>query len=279
MGLYFASINSGSNGNCYYVGNEQEAILVDVGLNCKEVEKRMCRLGLSTSKLKAIFVSHEHSDHIKGLSVFAKKYKLPIYISEATYKRSKLSLNEAYLYPIQHEQQIKIGQINVHAFSKFHDAADPYSFTIEYDEARVGVFTDIGSVCDRLINQFKVCDAAFLESNYCPQMLANGNYPYFLKRRITGGYGHLSNNQALMLFQEHKPEFMTHLLLSHLSKDNNDPELVERIFKNIAGETLVKVASRHEESEVYYVSRNKSIKNEYSFDPLAYQPDQLCLFG
>lgn len=278
MALYFTSINSGSNGNCYYVGNENEAVLIDVGLTCKEVELRINRLGLSIDKIKAIFISHEHSDHIKGLSVFAKKHHLPVYISTPTYKSSRLILNEENVFPISHSQQIKIGSLNIFAFSKFHDAADPYSFTVECNNVKVGVFTDIGSVCDRLINQFKTCHAAFLEANYCAQMLANGNYPYFLKRRITSGHGHLSNTQALELFQNHKPAFMSHLLLSHLSKDNNDPDLVESIFKSVAGDTFIKVASRYQETEVFYVSKSSTAIPTYQFDPASYQPDQLNLF-
>ncbi|MCX2430053.1 MBL fold metallo-hydrolase [Pedobacter sp. GR22-10] len=276
MALYFTSINSGSNGNCYYVGNENEAILVDVGLTCKEVEKRMLRLGLVIEKVKAIFISHEHSDHIKGLSVFARKYKIPVYISVGTLKNSKLTLDEQNTFGLSHTQNIQIGKLKITAFSKFHDAADPYSFTIECNAVRVGVFTDIGSVCDHLISQFKHCHAAFLEANYCANILANGQYPYFLKRRITGGRGHLSNAQALDLFMNHRPDYMTHLLLSHLSKDNNDPALVAQMFAPVAGNTLIKVASRDQESEIYYVSNQDKVN--YHFDPKQYQPDQLNLF-
>lgn len=276
MALYFTSINSGSNGNCYYVGNEDEAILVDVGLTCKEVEKRMLRLGLSIQKVKAIFISHEHSDHIKGLAVFARKYKIPVYISAATLKSSKLVLDEQNTFGLSHIRNIQIGKLQITAFSKFHDAADPYSFTVECNGVRVGVFTDIGSVCDRLVSQFKRCHAAFLESNYCANMLANGQYPYFLKRRITSGRGHLSNAQALDLFLNHRPDYMSHLLLSHLSKDNNDPFLVEQMFNDVAGNTMIKVASRDCETEVYYVSNQNS--KSYHFDPNLYQPEQLNLF-
>ncbi|WP_343522054.1 MBL fold metallo-hydrolase [Pedobacter sp.] len=278
MALYFTSINSGSNGNCYYVGNDNEAVLVDVGLTCREVEKRMTRLGLSISKIKAIFISHEHSDHIKGLTVFAKKYKLPVYISTLTLKSSRLLLDENNIFPLNHLQCIEIGNLKISAFSKFHDAADPYSFTVECNNIRVGVFTDIGTVCDRLITHFKNCHAAFLEANYDTDMLQNGHYPYFLKRRIMGGHGHLSNAQALELFMNHKPAYMSHLLLSHLSKDNNNPELVEKLFKNVAGSTLVKVASRYEETALYYVGESRNNTTTYSFDPYLYQSAQLDLF-
>jgi phosphoribosyl 1,2-cyclic phosphodiesterase len=260
------------------VGNDNEAVLVDVGLTCKEVEKRMARLGLSVSKIKAIFISHEHSDHIKGLTVFAKKHKLPVYISTPTLKSGRLLLDANNTFNLSHLQHIQIGNLKISAFSKFHDAADPYSFTIECNDIRVGVFTDIGAVCDRLITHFKNCHAAFLEANYDTDMLQNGRYPYFLKKRIMGGHGHLSNAQALELFINHKPEYMSHLLLSHLSKDNNDPELVENLFKNVAGDTFVKVASRYEETEVYYVCGSQNNEIPYSFDPNLYQPEQLNLF-
>jgi phosphoribosyl 1,2-cyclic phosphodiesterase len=260
------------------VGNDNEAVLVDVGLTCKEVEKRMERLGLSVNKVKAIFISHEHSDHIKGLAVFAKKHKLPVYISTPTLKSSRLLLDSNNTFPLNHLQNIQIGNLKISAFSKFHDAADPYSFTVECNDVRVGVFTDIGAVCDRLITHFKNCHAAFLEANYDTDMLQNGRYPYFLKRRIMGGHGHLSNTQALELFMNHKPEYMSHLLLSHLSKDNNNPELVESLFKSVAGDTFVKVASRYEETELYYVGVNQNTTASYTFDPSLYQPEQLNLF-
>ncbi len=254
MALYFSSINSGSNGNCYYVGNDHEAILIDVGISCKEVEKRMMRLGLSTRNIKAIFISHEHSDHIKGLAVFAKKYNLPVYINHATLKSSRLTLDANRTFSFD-EGTIKIGNLLVHAFSKFHDAADPYSFTVEHENFRVGIFTDIGVVCDKLIAQFRNCHASFLEANYDTELLENGRYPYFLKRRITSGRGHLSNVQALELFMNHKPDYMSHLLLSHLSKDNNDPLIAERLFKAAAGNTFVGVASRYEESALHFVGQ------------------------
>lgn len=278
MGLYFTSINSGSNGNCYYVGNNDEAVLVDVGISCKEVEKRVARLGLSMYKIKAVFISHEHSDHIKGLAVLSKKYNLPVYITANTLKNSRLILNEDNIFAFKDLDTISIGNLKVSAFSKHHDAADPYSFTIEYNGARVGVFTDIGSVCDGLIKQFKNCNAAFLEANYDMEMLQNGNYPYYLKRRITSGKGHLSNNEALELFKNHKPEYMSHLLLSHLSKDNNDPGLVEKLFQAVAGKTSISVAPRHEESPIHFTSAELKPPEAYSFNPLLYQAAQLNLF-
>jgi phosphoribosyl 1,2-cyclic phosphodiesterase len=142
----------------------------------------------------------------------------------------------------------------------------------------VGVFTDIGCPCEHLVSHFKQCHAAFLEANYDEKMLAQGNYPYHLKRRITGGYGHLSNRQALELFKAHKPDYMSHLLLSHLSKDNNCPNLARSMFMPHAGSTQVIVASRHEETPVYAIKHtgvNEVIVRKYQ--PQA-QPVQYLLF-
>ena len=253
MALYITSLNSGSNGNCYYVGNEHEAVLIDVGISCRETERRMLRLGLSMQKVKAIFISHEHSDHIRGLPILAKKYQLPVYITTATMQYGRLLLEDHLVKPFRGYEPVQVGGLSITAFPKFHDAAEPHSFVVSCNNVNVGVFTDIGAPCQHLITHFKQCHAAFLEANYDEQMLAQGSYPYHLKRRITGGRGHLSNKQALELFTTHRPEFMSLLLLSHLSKDNNCPNLARDMFLPHAGKTQVIVASRHEETPVYAV--------------------------
>lgn len=260
MSLFITSLNSGSNGNCYYVGNNNEAVLVDVGISCREVEKRMARLQLSIAKVKAIFISHEHSDHIKGLEVLSKKYTLPVYITNATLNNSRLDLNRSLVKSFKAYDPIIIGGLVVKAFPKFHDASDPYSFVIEGNNVKVGVMTDIGSVCDHVIQNFKQCQAVFLEANYDETLLNNGSYPYYLKQRIAGDKGHLSNNQALELVANHKPEFMSHLILSHLSKDNNCPILVKDLFSKHAGSMEVIVASRFQETEVFQISIGETIE-------------------
>ena len=128
------------------------------------------------------------------------------------------------------------------------------SFTISCNGTTVGVFTDIGSECEHVIANFKKCNAIFLEANYDEEMLDKGRYPYFLKNRIRGGNGHLSNKQALDLFLNHKPTNMSHVFLSHLSKDNNCPDLVHKIFSQHANGTEIIVASRLQETEVYHIS-------------------------
>ncbi len=258
MSLHITSLNSGSNGNCYYLANEEDAILVDVGLNCRETEKRLARLGLSMNKVRAIFISHEHSDHISGLPVIARKYQLPVYITPGTLAGGRLALPEDLVRSFRAHEYIQIGELLITAFPKFHDASEPHSFIVSCRDVTVGVFTDIGSPCENLIRYFKQCHAAFLEANYDDDMLDKGRYPYFLKNRIRGGHGHLSNRQAFELFKTHKQPHMSHLLLSHLSKDNNSPDLVRELFKNGAGGTEIVVASRDRETDIYYIGDLKS---------------------
>jgi phosphoribosyl 1,2-cyclic phosphodiesterase len=254
MSLFVASLNSGSNGNCYYVGNEHEAVLIDAGISCRETETRMARIGLSMRKVKAIFVSHEHSDHIRGVTVVARKHSIPVYITPLTLFHGGLRLEDNMVLEFIPDQAVTIGSLQVIPFSKLHDAAHPHSFTVSCNGVTVGVFTDLGAVCDNLTHHFKQCHAAFLEANYDEELLEKGSYPYHLKRRIRGGMGHLSNKQALALFIDHKPAHLSHLFLAHLSKDNNDPALVQELFNTHARGTEIVVASRYHETAVYHIT-------------------------
>jgi phosphoribosyl 1,2-cyclic phosphodiesterase len=258
MSVYFSSINSGSNGNCYYVGTQNEAILVDVGISCRELEKRLARLNLNLSIIKAIFISHEHTDHIKGLNVLCKKHNIKVYITKPTLHNSNLKLADNLINHFYDDTPIVIGDFTIKPFRKNHDAADPFSFTISIKQHNIGIFTDIGSVCNNLINHFKNCNVVFLEANYDTDMLENGNYPIFLKNRIRNGYGHLSNNEALALFQNYKHEKLSHLILCHLSLQNNKPDLVSTLFSNHAKSTKIIVASRHEETELFCLQKNST---------------------
>ncbi|HKP33063.1 MAG TPA: MBL fold metallo-hydrolase [Chitinophagaceae bacterium] len=269
MSLFISSLNSGSNGNCYYVGNETDAILVDAGISCREIEKRIKRLGLHIQKVKAVFISHEHSDHIRGLEVLSKKFRLPVYITDATLSSTGFSIEKDLVRTFTAHERITIGQMSVTAFPKFHDATDPYSFVVSCNEINVGVFTDIGQPCNEVIRYFKSCHAAFLEANYDDEMLENGKYPYYLKKRISGERGHLSNKQALDLFKVHRPAFMSHLVLSHLSKNNNCPKLVGELFNLHAKQTKIVVASRFHETEVMEITEMMKRKYSGSFEQLS----------
>jgi phosphoribosyl 1,2-cyclic phosphodiesterase len=272
MSLFITSLNSGSNGNCYYIGNEHDAILIDAGISCRETEKRMMRLGLSMDRVRAIFVSHEHSDHIRGVVQLAKKFQLPVYITPLTLDGSRFSPDKFPIHPLRGYEPIWLNGLCISAFPKFHDAADPHSFLITYKETNVGVFTDIGAPCEHLIHHFRQCHAAFLEANYDEHLLENGPYPVFLKRRIRGGKGHLSNQQALDLFRTHRPVSMSHLLLSHLSKDNNSPQLALDLFWPHRETTEVFVASRFEETPVFRISADRSPVSVNLAEATAFMP-------
>ncbi|MES2731877.1 MAG: MBL fold metallo-hydrolase [Bacteroidota bacterium] len=254
MQLFITSLNSGSNGNCYYVGNEREAVLIDAGISCRETEKRLKRLGLCLSKVKAIFVSHEHSDHIRGIPQLARKYQLPVFITPRTLQNSGLPVERFPIRPFRAHEPVWVGELCITAFPKHHDAIDAHSFTVGYQDTTVGIFTDIGVPCEQLIQYFSQCHAAFLEANYDEEMLEKGRYPYLLKRRIRGGKGHLSNKQAFDLFTAYKPAFMRYLLLSHISKDNNCPQRIMDLFTPQANGTEIIIASRFQETAVYRVN-------------------------
>ena len=258
MSLTITSLNSGSNGNCYYIGNESEAVLIDAGISCRETEKRMKRLGLNIKKVKAVFISHEHKDHISGLVMLSKKHQLPVYITKTTHISSRVHLEKKLLNYFSEAEPIPIGELTINAYKKNHDAGDPHSFTVSSPTITVGIFTDIGTVCEKTIHHFSRCHAAFLEANYDEKMLMNGSYPFYLKQRISDGNGHLSNDEAVELFKTHKPDFMSHLILSHLSKNNNTPEIVYDLFNACANGTKIIVASRNEESKLYTIGSFKN---------------------
>lgn len=262
MSLFIASLNSGSNGNCYYIGNQDEAILIDGGLSCRETEQRLKRLELSIKQVKAIFVSHEHSDHIYGVSSLSKKHKLPVYITSGTMKEGRLRLKDNLAIPFRAYEPVAIGALTITAFPIIHDATDPHNFVITSNSVNVGVFTDIGQPSEHVTRHFEQCHAVFLEANYDEEMLETGSYPESLKNRIKGGNGHLSNTQAMELFLNHRPPFLSHLFLSHLSENNNSPKIVSKLFSGVAGKTEIIIASRHKETRLYHIRNLHGVKNQ-----------------
>jgi phosphoribosyl 1,2-cyclic phosphodiesterase len=275
MSLFVSSLNSGSNGNCYYIGNQDEAVLIDGGISCRETEKRMKRLGISPRKVKAIFASHEHGDHTHGIPVLSRKHQIPVYMTEGTRQNGNLEVKDHLLKILKPNVPVQVGNMTIVGFPKLHDASEPHSFIVEGSNVRIGVFTDLGKACDNVTSHFRRCHAAFLEANYDEHMLVNGRYPYMLKERIRGDHGHLSNDQALQLFMDHRPAFMTHLFLSHLSADNNRPAIVKEMFtRNAAGTTIV-IASRRKETPLYHI---RNLPTRTTAPAMAQATQQLVLF-
>ncbi len=220
-------------------------------------------------KVKAIFISHEHYDHIKGVDVISKRHNIPVYITDETFKNSGLKVSRANIRSFKAHEAVSIGDLSILPFPKFHDANDPYSFVVSGNGVNIGVFTDIGAPCDHLKKHFEMCHAAFLESNYDHDMLMNGDYPDYLKRRIAGDKGHLSNDQALELFLKHKAEHMSLVLLAHLSKENNTPEIARDLFVKHAGDVEVVVASRYEETQIFTITSGDNAKSGLSAEQMS----------
>ncbi len=262
MSLFISSLNSGSNGNCYYVGNQHEAVLIDGGISRRETEKRMKRLGLSMNKVKGIFVTHEHGDHIHGVASLAKKHRLCVYATDITWQSGNLGVNDTRIERFKAYEPVRIGNLSITGFPKFHDACDPHCFIVSSESVTVGIFTDLGAPCEHVIKHFQQCHAAFLEANYDEDLLQNGSYPIHLKQRIRSDKGHLSNAQAAELFVKYRPSFMSHLFLSHLSRENNRPAIVQKLFRRIAGGTNIVIASRDRETPVYHITN--SLRNTLS---------------
>lgn len=275
MSLFVASLNSGSNGNCYYLASQESAVIIDTGLSCRETEKRLKRLGRSLKTVKGLFITHEHGDHIHGLPGICRKFRIPVYISPETIAESGMNIDRALIHGIPSHEPISVGDIQVTSFLKSHDARDPHSFLVSRNGVRVGVFTDIGHACENVIHYFNQCHAAFLESNYDEDLLEQGSYPYHLKQRIKGDKGHLSNRQALDLFIAHRAPYLSHLFLSHLSEDNNHPRLVQNFFAKDAGNTEIIIAGRKKETRLYHIRDVMPVKRKVMGTE---EPKQLSLF-
>ena len=275
MPLYISSINSGSNGNCYYVGNDKDAVLVDAGISCRKIVQRMNNLGLSIGKVRGIFISHEHSDHTRGAEVLSRKYGIPVYLTESTWENSRIRISSELRKFLISGKSVKIGGLRVVPFPKSHDASDPHSFTISSGKLTIGVFTDIGEPCKHVKHHLGKCHAAFLETNYDEEMLRTGPYPVYLKQRIASDVGHLSNDQALELFRSVRSPGLKLLMLSHLSAENNKPEIVHELFNRHADGTHIEVASRYQESAVFCINGKHSSASGFKYQP---KGRQLSLF-
>jgi phosphoribosyl 1,2-cyclic phosphodiesterase len=243
--IEICALASGSNGNCYYVGNERDAVLIDAGISTKKILARMVDAGLESSKVRAIFISHEHSDHVHGVRVLSKRLGVPAWFTQGTFDALKCGEEPDRVSIFTPDQVIKVGTLNIHTFLKNHDAAEPCSFRVEHDGWNIGVFTDIGEPCQRVINHLQLCHAIFIETNYDEKMLWNGIYPYHLKNRVASSVGHLSNDQAFTLVRDHAGPELVHVFLSHLSGENNRPEIAVECFKTLSDRFTVHLTSRY----------------------------------
>ncbi|MFJ5771949.1 MBL fold metallo-hydrolase [Psychrobacillus sp. NPDC093180] len=226
--MKFSVLASGSSGNAIYVENEEHSFLVDVGLSGKKMEQLFSEIDRDIKKLSGIFITHEHSDHIKGLGVVARKHGIPIYANEKTWlAMDSLIGNVAVEQRFQFDMEAvkTFGSIDIQSFAVSHDAADPMFYIFHENGRKLVLITDTGYVSDRMKGHIKGADSFVFESNHDVSMLQMGRYPWSIKRRILSDVGHVSNEDAAVAMSEVVDIKNTHIYLSHLSKDNNMKDL------------------------------------------------------
>jgi phosphoribosyl 1,2-cyclic phosphodiesterase len=240
--LSVSVLASGSRGNATYISDGRTAILIDAGLSGVEIQRRMARKGLDTSSLDAILVSHEHADHIHGVGVLSRRFGLRVYINDGTRQASGSALGRlSGICPFTCGDAFAIGSLAIHPFSISHDAEDPAGFSISCNGVKVGVATDLGIVTGVVKTHLMACDILILEANHDPQMLIDGPYPWPLKQRIRGRSGHLSNDDTALLLEKLQHDRLAHVILAHLSEENNTPEKARQAVKNVLNGAGVKL--------------------------------------
>lgn len=238
--MRFVSIASGSSGNCIYIGSEETHILIDAGISNRRIEQGLNEIGLKGSDLNGILITHEHSDHIRGLGVLARKYGLPVYSTKETLDaisnvKSLGDYPKELLHPIYHDVDFYVGDLEIKPFRIDHDAANPVAYRVQYERKSVAVATDMGHYSQYVVDHLQGLDALLLESNHDVRMLEAGPYPYYLKKRILGDFGHLSNENAGRLLSCLLHDNLKHILLGHLSKENNYEELAYETVRQEIG--------------------------------------------
>lgn len=249
----FCNLYSGSSGNCSFVGTDNVNILIDCGESQKKITTALESIGKNISNIDAIVITHEHSDHIKNLGAISKKYNIPVYANEKTFtnmpEQTKL-INEENKKIFKTNDYFEIGDLKFHPFHIPHDAADPCGYNIYNDENKISIATDIGHMENEILHKLEGSKFLLLESNYEPEILKYAKYPYYLKRRIAGPNGHLSNQEAGETIVKLSYSGVNNIMLGHLSNNTNFPELAyktvmdEIINSKINNNLTLTVASR-----------------------------------
>jgi len=231
----FASLGSGSRGNGTVVALADTTFLVDCGFSLRQTERRLAHIGLSGGDIGAVFVTHEHADHIGGVGAFAHKYGVEVYASFGTLKSGRLSksgqggLEGVQLRPFDGDVEFEVEGVTVNPVRVPHDAREPTQFVFTDGIETIGVLSDLGCVTAHVVEQYQGCSHLILEANHDPAMLQQGRYPPQLKRRVGGDQGHLSNAQAVeLLRQVGHPDL--HVVIGHVSEQNNAVELLNALF-------------------------------------------------
>ncbi len=265
--MRLCSIASGSSGNCIYAGTEKTSLIIDAGISGKRIEEGLNEIGHTTKEMCAILITHEHSDHISGLGVLARRHGIPIYATAGTIKailncKSVGEISEDLFHEIQPDADFTIGDMTISPVSVSHDAAQPTAYILRQGKSSMAVMTDLGKFDSAIVQRLQRLDLLLLEANHDVHMLQAGRYPYYLKQRILGDKGHLSNELSGQLLSQVLHDQMKAVILGHLSKENNYEQLAyETVRLEIdmsdnsyhAGDFPIHVAKRDAVSDIYEV--------------------------
>ena len=259
----FCNLYSGSSGNCSFVGTDNINILIDCGESQKKILTALESIGTNINQINAIVVTHEHSDHVKTLGAISKKYNIPVYANEKTFnnmpEQTEL-IKEENRKIFNTDDHFEIGDLQIHPFHIPHDAAEPCGYNIYNENNKISIATDIGHMDNSILKKLEESKFLLLESNYEPEILKYAKYPYYLKRRISGPNGHLSNQEASDTIIKLLSTGVNNIMLGHLSKENNFPELAyktvmdEIINNKINNNLTLNVASRIKPSDVINIA-------------------------
>jgi phosphoribosyl 1,2-cyclic phosphodiesterase len=264
MKLTFCSLSSGSSGNCYYIGNEFHGLLVDAGISATSIKKFLKEQNISLQAIMGVLITHNHSDHIKGLEVLTRRNHIPAFTTANVWKSVRdagCEVTSDCIRTIPLMSIFRIAGFDIEAFPVCHDAPETIGFHICHEGKSLTVVTDLGHICDTSASYIKKANLLVIESNYDEEMLTTGGYPYYLKKRIKSDHGHLGNHQTAEFLAECMNEKLSHICLAHLSKNNNTPEKALGTLKRILrekciswNERSVSVLSRNVPSDVIVLS-------------------------
>ena len=256
MKVEFCSLSSGSSGNCYYIGNEFHGILVDAGISASSIRKYLKQIDISLQSIMGILVTHNHTDHIKGLEVLTRKSHIPVFTTANVWKSilsPHMNISADCIREIKEQQEFNLAGFAIEAFRVSHDAPETVGYSINFEGVIITIATDLGYICETSSQYIRNANLLVIESNYDEQMLMEGSYPYYLKKRIKSDSGHLGNHQTSDFLAEIYNDRLSYVCLAHLSKNNNTPELALSSLYNKFNERGVGISnSQH----VMVLSRN-----------------------
>ncbi len=240
--MKFCSLFSGSSGNCQYIKTENTTILVDAGLSGKKIQQEIVNIGEDPKKVDAIFITHEHIDHIQGAGIMSRRLNVPIYANRKTWEAMNTYIGDIKSENIKIlDECAEVGDLSIMPFDISHDAAHPVGYNIFYKNKKISLVTDTGCTNDLIINSIMDSDLLLVESNHDEDMVLIGPYPWTLKRRVLGEFGHMSNDTAGNLISRVVRRGTEIVLLGHLSKENNFPQLAYKTVENILKENFIDV--------------------------------------